>query len=173
MKLACSMKSWKNTCLRCYELDLAGVWYHKCRAWYQNRRTELKIKRLFSKLSFNDSQPNARLFLKQRLAMKQRINWFLIHDSKQLIKKVFLDSLIRTCESKKLFLGSLIRISESKRLFLDTLVRNNFQKSRFLILWFETTSQKFWFLVHFSKQKQWNWITCFEPIVSLPISDSK
>ena len=61
MKLACSFK---NTCLRCYELDLAGVWYHKCRAWYQNRRTELKIKRLFSKLSFNDSQPNARLFLK-------------------------------------------------------------------------------------------------------------
>ena len=40
----------------------------------------------------------------QRLAKKQRINWFLIHDSKQLMKKVFLDSLIRTSESKSCFL---------------------------------------------------------------------
>ena len=39
----------------------------------------------------------------QRLAKKQRINWFLIHDSKQLMKKVFLDSLIRTSESGNTF----------------------------------------------------------------------
>ena len=43
-----------------------------------------------------------------------------------------------------------------------------------VVSWFflkETTSQNPGFLVHFSKQKQWNWITCFEPIVYLPISD--
>ena len=45
------------------------------------------------------------------------------------------------------------------------------QETKFLYQWFETTSQKFWFSVHFSKQKQWNWITCFEPTVSLPISE--
>ena len=64
--------------------------------------------------------------LRQRLAKKQRIDWVLIHDSKQLMEKVFLDSLILTSESKKLFLGLLIRISESKRLFLDSSVRINF-----------------------------------------------
>ena len=37
----------------------------------------------------------------QRLAKKQRIKWFLIHDSKQLMKKMFLDSLIRIADSEK------------------------------------------------------------------------
>ena len=42
---------------------------------------------------------------------RQGINWFLIHDSRQLMKKLFLDSLLRINESKKLFHDSLIRIT--------------------------------------------------------------
>ena len=44
---------------------------------------------------------------KPRLPKKQRVNWFLIHDSKQVVKKVFLDSLVRISKShtSKLFLG--------------------------------------------------------------------
>ena len=53
----------------------------------------------------------------------QRNNWFLIHVSKQLMKKVFLDLLVRFSESKKLFLDSLIATNLSKKLFLDSLVR--------------------------------------------------
>ena len=68
----------------------------------------------------------------QRLAKKQRINWFLIHDSKQLMKKVFLDSLIRTSDFEKLFLDSLVRISDSKFLFLDSLIRISQSKKLFL-----------------------------------------
>ena len=118
------------------------------------------------------------LLVRNRLRNKI-INLSLIQDSKQLMKKVFLDSLVWIKESrmviqisdpKTLFLGSLVRISESNRLFLDSLVRFNVEKKLFLDSLFETTSQNFWFLVHFPKEKQWNWATCFEPIVSLPIS---
>ena len=64
----------------------------------------------------------------QRLAKKQRINWLLIHDSKQLTKKMLLDLLVR--------------ISSPKRLFLDSLIRNNFSKILFLDSFFETETAK-------------------------------
>ena len=51
------------------------------------------------------------------------------------------------------------------------MIRNNWWKKCFLI------RNKFWkplvlvnFLIHISKQHQWNWINCFESIIALPIS---
>ena len=65
-------------------------------------------------------------------------------------------------------LGDLLKfffVTEQR--FLDLLIRINIGKK--LFLWFETTS----ILGSISKQKLSNWITCFEPIVSLSISGSK
>ena len=57
------------------------------------------------------------------LAKKQRINWFLIHDSKQLMIKVFLDSLIRTSESGNTFFW----ICDSNQLIKKHLFRQLFR----------------------------------------------
>ena len=98
--------------------------------------------------------------------------------------QLVLDSWFETAdESVSRFAGSNQAIEKVVSLFISSgqwfemtgswLFDSNqyWEKRCFLIIWFETTSENLGFLVHFSKQKQWNWITCFEPIVYLPICD--
>ena len=89
---------------------------------------------------------------------EKSVSWFA--DSKQWIKKVVSWFTVSNQWIKKSWF--LIHRFESVT-----------QKKRFLIHWFETTLRKKCFLVHFLKQKRETWTNCFEPSVSLPISELK
>ena len=75
---------------------------------YRNARAELHmIEKVSLFIDRNKGRSVTVEFIlhSQRLAKKQRIIWFLIHDSKQHMKNVFLDSLIRTSESNTYFIS--------------------------------------------------------------------
>ena len=122
--------------------------------------------------------PNNRIF-------RQRNDRFLIHESNQKAKKVFLNSLMRINESKNLtptkvlfldsltltsdlFLGSLFRNTCWKNSCFESMIQNKcfmilcfeakLQRSYLLILWFGATVQNLCFFDHFPKQKQEKWI---------------
>ena len=74
----------------------------------------------------------------QRLAKKQRINWFLNYDSKQLIKKVFLNSqFFKKVDFCFFDLNQLLG-----KVFLDLLIQNNLEMKTFLGSLFETETGK-------------------------------
>ena len=97
--------------------------------------------------------------------------WFLIHCFESTSRtRCFLIHWFESVNRNDCFSILWFESMTQKSCFLILCFESRLQKKCFLILWFETTSENCWFLVHFSKQKQWNWITCFELIVSLPIS---
>ena len=85
-------------------------------------RTMVLLTRLMGVLGLGVTVP--RKLSQAEIDKETKINWFLIHDSKQLMKKVFLDSLVRTNVETKVFLDSLIRNNFSKSLIFCSLFRN-------------------------------------------------
>ena len=89
----------------------------------------------------------------QGLAKKQRLYWFLIHDSENLMKKVFLDSIIgisdclltRNNSSKSLILESFFELETVK---LIHLLRTS---CFFTNLWFKSANYDSCFLALISR----------------------